>query len=85
MLYLSTCLRHLETIAIQTTLPGRPVKIQVVCLSHSRPIIKRDPSLCLNGRLPVLIAGDLKAKHVEWNSRLTTTNSFVFTPTETPA
>jgi hypothetical protein len=28
---------------------------------------------CLSGGLPVLMAGDLNAKHVDWNSRLITT------------
>jgi hypothetical protein len=27
---------------------------------------------CLSGGIPILIAGDLNAKHKEWNSRLTT-------------
>jgi endonuclease/exonuclease/phosphatase family metal-dependent hydrolase len=66
-------LRHLEATAIQTALAGRPVKILAVYLSPSRRLIKRDLSACLYGGLPVLMAGDLNAKHVDWNSGLTTT------------
>ena len=43
-----------------------------VYLSPSRPLIKRDPSACLDSELPVLMAGNLNAKHVDWNPRLTT-------------
>ena len=68
-------LRHLEATAIQATLAGRPVKILAVCLSLSRPLIKRDLSASLDGGIPVLMAGDLNAKHVDWNPRLTTTSS----------
>ena len=49
------------------------MKILAVYLSPSRPLIKRDLSACLDGGLPVLMAGDLNAKHVDWKSRLTTT------------
>jgi endonuclease/exonuclease/phosphatase family metal-dependent hydrolase len=66
-------LRHVKATAIKITLAGRPVKILAVYLSLSRPLIKRDLSACLDGGLPVLMAGDLNAKHVDWNSRLTTT------------
>ena len=49
--------------------------ILAVYLSPSRPLIKRDLSACLDGGLPVLMAGDLNAKHVDWKTRLTTTRS----------
>jgi hypothetical protein len=36
--------------------------------------------------MPVLMAGDLNAKHVDWNSRLTTRRGkpYVIMPTRTP-
>ena len=65
-------LTHLEATAIQIILAGRPVKILAVYLSPSRPLIKEDLTACFGGGLPVLLAGDLNAKHVDWNSRLIT-------------
>jgi hypothetical protein len=65
-------LTHLEATAIQVTLTGRPVKILAAYLSPSRPLIGADVTACFDGGLPVLMAGDLNAKHVDWNSRLTT-------------
>jgi hypothetical protein len=53
-------------------LATKPVKILAVNLSPTRPIIVSDLPACLGGGLPVLMAGDLNAKHVEWNSRLIT-------------
>jgi hypothetical protein len=35
-------------------------------------MIGADLTACFDGGLPVLMAGDLNAKHVDWNSRLTT-------------
>jgi hypothetical protein len=64
-------LTHLEA-AIQVTMAGRPVKILAVYISPSRPLIGEDLTACFGGGLPVLMAGDLNAKHVEWNSRMTT-------------
>jgi endonuclease/exonuclease/phosphatase family metal-dependent hydrolase len=67
-------MRQLEATAIEIKLTGVPAKVLAVYLSPSRSKIKRDLSACLDdGGLPVLIAGDLNAKHVDWNSRLTTT------------
>jgi hypothetical protein len=63
---------HLEATAIQVTLAGRPVKILAAYLSPSRPLIGADLNACFGGGLPVLMAGNLNAKHVDWNSRLTT-------------
>jgi endonuclease/exonuclease/phosphatase family metal-dependent hydrolase len=51
---------------------GKPVKILAAYLSTSRPLIGADLSACFGGGMSVLIAGDLNAKHVDWNSRLTT-------------
>jgi endonuclease/exonuclease/phosphatase family metal-dependent hydrolase len=65
-------LTHLEATAIQVTLAGRPVKILMVYLSPSRPLIRADLTACFDRGLPVLMAGDFNAKHVDWNARLTT-------------
>jgi hypothetical protein len=65
-------LQHLEATAIWYTLVGKPVKILAVYLSPSRPLIGSDLSACLGDCLPVVMAGDLNAKHVEWNSRVVT-------------
>jgi len=65
-------LTHLEDTAIQVILVGRPVKILAVYLFPSRPLIGEDLTVCFGGGLPVRMAGDLNAKHVEWNSRLIT-------------
>ena len=63
-------LTHLEATAIQVTLAGRPVLVLVEYLSPSRPLIKADLFSCFGGGLPVVMAGDLNAKDVDWNSRL---------------
>jgi hypothetical protein len=49
---------------------GKPVKILAAYLSPSRPLFGVDLSACFGGGLPVLLAGDFNAKHVDWNSRL---------------
>jgi hypothetical protein len=51
---------------------GRTVKILAVYLSRSRPLIGADLTACFGEGLLVLMAGDLNAKHAEWNSRMTT-------------
>jgi hypothetical protein len=51
---------------------GKPVKILAAYLSPSHPLIGADLSACFGGGTPVLLAGDLNAKHVDWTSRLTT-------------
>jgi hypothetical protein len=48
-------------------LASKPVKILAVYLSPSRPLIASDLPACLGGGFPVLMAGNLNAKHVEWN------------------
>jgi hypothetical protein len=35
-------------------------------------MIGADLTTCFGGVLPVLMAGDLNVKHVDWNPRLTT-------------
>jgi hypothetical protein len=64
-------LTHLEATAIQTTLAGKPVIILAVYLRPCHPLIGADLDACFGGGLPVLLAGDLNAKHVDWNSWLT--------------
>jgi hypothetical protein len=66
-------IRHLETTAIQVALPIKPVKINAVYLWPSRPLIDSRLSNRLGGGFPVLMAGDLNFKQVDWNSRLITT------------
>jgi hypothetical protein len=65
-------LRHLEVIAIEMKLAGITAKILAVYPSPCRLLIKPDMTACLSGGLGVLMAGALKAKHVDWNSRLIT-------------
>jgi len=65
-------LTQLEATAIQIMLAGRPVKVLAAYLSRCRPLIGADLDACFGGGLPVLLAGDLNAKHVDWNSRLST-------------
>jgi hypothetical protein len=65
-------LTHLEATAIQVTLAGRPVVVIAAYHSPSRPKIGAELSACFGGGLPVLMAGDLNTKHVDWNSRLST-------------
>jgi hypothetical protein len=64
-------LTHLEVIAIQVILAGRPVKNLAAYLSPSCPLIGADLTACFGRGLVVLMAGDLKAKHVDWNLKLT--------------
>ena len=52
--------------------PGKPVKICAAYLSPSHPLIVAELSACYGGGIPVLMAGDRNAKHVDWNSRLST-------------
>jgi hypothetical protein len=49
---------------------SKPVRNLAVYLSPSRHLHDTDLSTSLGGCLPVLMAGDLNAKHVEWNSRV---------------
>jgi hypothetical protein len=65
-------LTHLEATAIQIMPGGKPVIILVAYLSPFRPPIGADRDAFFGGGLPVLLAGALNAKHVDWNSRLIT-------------
>jgi len=65
-------LTHLEATAIQVIMAGRPVKTLAAYLSPSRQLIGADLTTCFGVSLPVLLVGDLNAKHVDWNSRLNT-------------
>ena len=65
-------LTHLEATAIQVTLAGKLVIVLAAYLSPSRPLIGADLTACFGGATPILMAGDLNAKHVDWNSRLST-------------
>jgi hypothetical protein len=66
-------LTQLEATAIYIILASGPLKILAVYHSPSGPIVESDLSACFGGGSPFLMAGDLNAKHVDWNSRLTTT------------
>jgi hypothetical protein len=48
-----------------------------VYLSPSQPLVDSDLSACLCGILSILMAGDLKAKHMDWNSRPTMTRGML--------
>ena len=72
-------LTQLEATAIQTELAGRPVKILAAYISPSGPLIGADLKVCFGGGLPVLLAGELNAKHVDWKSRLSTTRGKLLT------
>jgi endonuclease/exonuclease/phosphatase family metal-dependent hydrolase len=48
------------------------VKILAAYLSSSRPLIGADLTASFGRGMPVLMTGDLNAKHVDWNSRLST-------------
>jgi hypothetical protein len=63
---------HLEATAIKIMLAVRPVKILAAYFSPIRPLIGADVNACFGGGLPVFLADDLHAKHVDWNSRLST-------------
>ena len=63
-------LRHLEATAIQVMLASILVLTLAVYLSPSQLLIEPDLSASLGDRLPILMEGDLNAKHMDWNSRL---------------
>jgi hypothetical protein len=64
---------QLEATAIEIVLAGRPVKILAVYLSPSPSFITEDLDVRFGGGLPVLMACDLNAKHIDWKYVLTTT------------
>jgi hypothetical protein len=51
-------------------LAEKPVIILAAYLSPFRPLIGADIDACFGRGLPVMLAGDLNAKHLDWNSRL---------------
>jgi hypothetical protein len=53
-------------------LAGKLVIILAAYLSPSRLLVGADLSACFGGSLPVMLAGELNAKHVDLNSRLST-------------
>jgi len=65
-------LTHTEATATQIMFVNRRMKILASFTSPSCSMIMEDLAACLDGGLPVLLSGDLYAKHVEWNSRLST-------------
>jgi hypothetical protein len=74
----------MEATAIQVTMAGKPVKILAAYLSPSSPLIGADLTACFGGGLQVLMAGDLNAKHVDWNSQMKRVNSYVIMSTKIP-
>jgi hypothetical protein len=48
------------------------MKLVAACLSPTRPLNESDMTECLSEGFSVLMAGDLNAKHTDWNSRLIT-------------
>jgi hypothetical protein len=62
----------LEATAIQVILAERAVKILAAYLSPSRPLVGAELTASFGGRIRALVAADLIAKHVDWNSRLNT-------------
>jgi len=76
----------MEATAIQVMLPDRAMKILAAYLRPSRLLIGSEHTACVCGGLPVLLAGDLNAKHVDRNSRLSAGrgNSHMIMRMETP-
>ena len=77
---------HFDATAIQFADAGRSVIVTAAYLPASRPLIGEGLTACFARGLPVLMAGELNAKHVDWNSRLTMRqgNSYVIMATRTP-
>jgi hypothetical protein len=63
---------HLVATAIQVTFAGKPVIILAAYVSPSRLLIGANLTAYFGGGLSVLLAGDLNAKYVDWNSWLNT-------------
>ena len=64
--------RHLEATAFQLTFAGKPAVIIAAYLSPPHLLIVANLTACFGWALPVFKAGDLSAKYVGWNSRLST-------------
>jgi hypothetical protein len=56
-------------------LANRPVNVVAAYFSPTRPFIESDLTKFLSGGFPVLMTGDLDAKHPDWNSRMTIARS----------
>jgi hypothetical protein len=65
-------LQHMDATAIHLVLATKPVKLVSAYLAPTRPMTEADLTECLSGGIPFLMAGDLNAKHKDWNSRPTT-------------
>ena len=80
-------LTHMLATAIQVTLAGRPVIVLAAYLSPSRPKIGAEMSACIGGDCRSLVADDLNAKHMDWDSRLSTRRGkyYVIMSTGSPA
>jgi hypothetical protein len=65
-------LQHLEATTIHVVLADRPVEVEAAYLSPTRLLPESDLTMCLSGGSSILMAGDFNAKHLDWNSRLTT-------------
>ena len=63
-------LRQMEATAICVNIGGRPVKLVAVYLSPLLSLADADLFECISRGTPVLLAGDINAKHKDWNSRL---------------
>ena len=63
-------LTNFEATANQVILEGKSMIVVAANLTLSRPLIGADLTACFGGELQVVMAGDLNAKHVDWNSRL---------------
>jgi hypothetical protein len=66
-------LTQLEATAVHIMLASGTLKILAVYLSPSRPIVGSGLSACFGEGFPILMTGDVNAKHVDWHSRLATT------------
>jgi len=65
-------LAHLLATTVQITLASKPMLNLVAYHSTSRQLIGENLIACFGGGLPALMAGDLNAKHVDWNLLLST-------------
>jgi hypothetical protein len=79
-------LTHFVATAIQFTWAGKPVIVLAAYLSPFRPLMGADLTTCFCGELPLRLAGELNAKHVDWNSRLSRrrVKDHVIMPTKPP-
>jgi hypothetical protein len=63
-------LRQMEATTICVNIGGRPVKLMAVYLPPLRSLVDADLPECISEGKLVLLAGNLNAKHKDWNSRL---------------